>query len=94
MVCGHPSDRKRDDEFTASGTVVDLVSASSLAKDRLRALLPELTTATELHGVPQTPVPLAAPWTVGAALINAYKELAQHLGHLEITVDMIVESRA
>ena len=94
IVCGHPSDRRRDGEFTASGTVADLVGATAIAKDRLRALLPELSTATELHIDPQTRVPLGAPWTVGAALINAHKELAQHLGHLEITVDLLVEGQA
>ena len=36
-----------------------------------------------------TQTPLGTPWTVGKALVHAYEELAQHLGHLDITVDIV-----
>lgn len=89
MVCGHPSSRDRDAEFRAAGSVTELVAAAAAAKDRLRAIAPELAAATTIAGTPRTTVPLVGEWTVGACLIHAYEELAQHLGHLEITVDLL-----
>jgi len=90
MVVGDPSTRVRAEEFTASGTVADLhVSVyewlSALARRRSA-----IEVATELAEVPQTQTPLEGEWTVGAALIHAYEELVQHLGHLEITADLLL----
>ncbi|MFN3216641.1 MAG: DinB family protein [Acidimicrobiales bacterium] len=89
MVCGHPSTRERDAEFRAAGSVPELLAAAEAAKERLQAIAPELAAATTIAGTPRTTIPLAGDWTVGACLIHAYEELAQHLGHLEITVDLI-----
>ncbi len=93
IVCGHPSARDRDAEFDTTGTVADLREAIEIAKERLVDLSPEMTAATELAHEAHTQTPLGAPWTVGAALIHAYEELAQHLGHLEITVDLLAAGR-
>lgn len=93
MVCGHPSARDRAGEFAASGTVAELVDAARAARARIRALEPELAAATAIAGTPRTTVPLVGPWTVDACLLHAYEELAQHLGHLEITVDLLVGPR-
>lgn len=90
MVCGHPSTRDRDAEFRATGTVAEAVTAAEAAKPRLRALAPELAAATSIAGTPRTTIPLEGDWTVGACLIHAYEEIAQHLGHLEITVDLLL----
>ena len=54
---------------------------------------PVLAAATELTEIPKTQIPLAGEWTVGAALIHAYEELAQHLGHLEVTADLLLANR-
>lgn len=89
VICGHPSDRDREAEFTSSGTVAELRIQADAAVDRLRALVPEIEAATELAATARTSVPLEAGWTVGTALVHAYEELAQHLGHLEITVDLV-----
>lgn len=93
IVCGRPSDRVRDDEFDAQGTVADLHARA----DRLMALLdelrPEMAAATELAHTASTQTPLDGEWTVGAALIHAYEELAQHLGHLEMTADVLLAER-
>ena len=90
IVLGHPSDRDRDAEFVATGTVTDATDALAVAWARLEALRPELETADTVHGNPSTTKPLGAEWTVGACLIHAYEELAQHLGHLEVTVDLLL----
>lgn len=93
VLCGRPSDRDRDSEFTAVGTVEQLVASCEAAKDRLRTLAPDLL-AAHLHIQPTTQTPLPRAWTVGAALIHAYEELAQHLGHLQITTDLILADSA
>ena len=90
MVVGDPSIRVRDDEFAAAGTVADLhvgVYEWLAALARRRSAL---AAATELAETPQTQTPLDGEWTVGAALIHAYEELAQHLGHLEVTADLLL----
>lgn len=94
MVCGLPSSRDRDSEFRARGTVGQLEDSARRAKAALRDLLPALEAVDRLHDTPTTQTELEGEWTVGAALIHAYEELAQHLGHLEVTVDLIVADRS
>lgn len=89
IICGHPSERDRDAEFVSSGAIADLLTRADEVSARLRELRPELEAATELAHPARTSIPLAHEWTVGTALIHAYEELAQHLGHLEITVDLV-----
>lgn len=90
IVCGHPTERVRDEEFVAAGTVADLHANAAALLARLADLAPEMASADMLANPPQTQTPLGAPWTVGAALIHAYEELAQHLGHLEMTADVLL----
>jgi hypothetical protein len=90
MVAGDESSRVREDEFIATGTVAELHLAVDAWLDLLTARRPALDAATELTEIPQTQTPLAGEWTVGAALIHAYEELAQHLGHLEVTADLLL----
>ena len=93
IVCGLDVERDRDAEFTATGTVDELLRCTTESKRRLDELAPTLEQATAVHGSPRTSLPLGREWTVGAALIHAYEELAQHLGHLEITVDLLTADR-
>jgi uncharacterized protein DUF664 len=90
IVCGRPSDRIRDDDFNSAGTIADLHATADELVALLRDLAPELQAATGLANTARTQIPLDGEWTVGAALIHAYEELAQHLGHLEITVDLVL----
>lgn len=90
IVCGLPSDRDRDAEFTASGSVADLVALAATTVERIEALAPDLDAATDLAHEARTSAPLEGDWTVGAALLHTYEELAQHLGHLELTVDLVL----
>ena len=89
IVCGRPSDRIRADEFASSGTVGELHRRADDLVALLHDLAPELRAATDLAHPAHTRVPPDGDWTVGAALLHAYEELAQHLGHLEITVDIV-----
>ena len=93
MVAGDESSRVREDEFIATGTVAELHLAVDAWLGLLTARRPLLDAATELTEIPQTQTPLAGEWTVGAALIHAYEELAQHLGHLEVTADLLLADR-
>jgi len=90
VVLGHPSDRVRADEFVARGTVGELNTAVAELLATLEVLAPELAGATRLAGPATTETPLEGEWTVGAALLHAYEELAQHLGHLEVTADVLL----
>ncbi len=89
IVLGNPSDRDRPAEFKAAGTVADLHAALDAAQAKLHQLGPALAAATEIAIPPETQTPLESEWTVGACMIHVYEELAQHLGHLEITVDLV-----
>lgn len=89
VVAGHPTDRVRDSEFAATGTRDELDRQADALVSRLRDLAPELQAATTLANGAHTTLPLGHDWTVGTALIHAYEELTQHLGHLEITVDLV-----
>ena len=89
VVCGHEVERDRHGEFNTAGTADDARKKLADFRRLLAELGPELATASELAIIPNTQTPLGAPWTVGAALIHVYEELAQHLGHLQITVDLV-----
>lgn len=93
VVCGDEYDRDRASEFVAKATTSELQAKCAATKKLLTEISPRLATATEVHFNPVTRVPLGQPWTVGAALIHAYEELAQHLGHLEVTVDLLLATR-
>ena len=88
-VCGHEVERDRDAEFEASGPVAAAEASVSALRSLLDELAPAMAEATEVHFHPTTQTPLGRDWTVGACLIHAYEELAQHLGHLELTVDLL-----
>jgi len=89
IILGNPSDRDRPTEFEASGTLDTALQELSAGQERLHALGPQLAAAVELANPAQTSTPFEGEWTVGACMIHVYEELAQHLGHLEITVDLV-----
>ncbi len=92
VVLGEPNDRDRASEFEASGTTAELVVSCHVAKTRLAERASAIARATSLQGEGVTRIPIAREWTVGAVLMHTYEELAQHLGHLEITVDLVSRS--
>ena len=91
MGAGRRMERDRDSEFVATGTVADLEAAVADLRRRLAADIAKIE--------PQAPMrhpellPDGSParrWTQGEALVHAYEELAQHLGQLEITRDILL----
>ncbi|MEE9416768.1 MAG: DUF664 domain-containing protein [Acidimicrobiales bacterium] len=93
VILGEPSNRVRDDEFAASGSVDDLHRIVGDWLASLKQRKSRIAQATELVGSPRTQLPLEGEWTVGAVLLHVYEELAQHLGHLEITADLLTGKR-
>lgn len=89
VVLGEPSNRDRDGEFTASGSVADLHRETERWLTSLSARRAEIEATEKLAVEPALHTPLEGAWTVGAALMHIYEEIAQHLGHLEITADII-----
>jgi hypothetical protein len=89
IVLGHHIERDRPAEFLDAGTVAHLDAALDQAQAKLHQIGPALAAATTIAPEPQTVTPLGAEWTAGACIIHAYEEMAQHLGHLEITVDLV-----
>ena len=82
------SGRVRADEFHATGTVAELsVLVDDLSRD-LHAARDALEAADSLANDPGWAAEHRT-WTVGTVAMHAYEELAQHLGHLELTVDLV-----
>ncbi len=94
IICGDHVERDRDGEFEAVASVDELRHRCEAMQQRLTQLAPRVARATTVHGEPTTQIPLGQPWTVGAALVHAYEELAQHLGHLEVSIDHLLADEA
>ncbi|KGN32291.1 hypothetical protein N802_18175 [Knoellia sinensis KCTC 19936] len=85
--------RDRDAEFTATGTVDEALALLDMARTRFH----EDARAADLAAAPVNPPTeggRTAYATQGAVLVHVYEELAQHLGHLEITRDAVLASEA
>jgi hypothetical protein len=93
-VAGRTIERDRDAEFRASGDVAGLVRRVRLAREQLVADLDTLDASAPPRGSlddDDSALPLGR--TQGGALIHLYDELAQHLGQLEVTRDVLLTAR-
>jgi hypothetical protein len=92
-VHGRDVHRDRDAEFTAAGTVAELLERVEAVK---AALATDLAT-TDLDATPSGPTKDYAGTPIGASnrgvLMHVLEELAQHHGHLELTRDQVVARR-
>lgn len=88
---GVPVPRDRDAEFVASGPVLELVARARGVREQF---------AADARSVPGDEAPAALParldlrerpWarTTGGVLLHVFEELCQHLGHLEVTRDVV-----
>lgn len=92
ILAGRPSHRDREAEFSASGTVADIRQAVH----DLQAQLP----ADIAHVQGEQPIahPLSARHQhlkdrrQGAVLLQCYRELAQHHGHMDLTRDLLMQA--
>ena len=85
--------RDRDAEFTATGTVADALALLGRTREGLhgdaRAASPREVPADPAHDNDGTIVYA----TQGEVLLHVYEELAQHLGQLEVTRDVLLAPR-
>lgn len=89
-VLGIDAGRDRDAEFTASGSVPELMARVDGVRRQLRADLAAMDLDGPLRGDPSdhyrdTPIGTS----VRGVLLHVLEEIAQHHGHLEITRDVI-----
>lgn len=79
--------RDRDAEFSAIGRVADLLVSAAEVR---AAFLADLT-ATDWNSPPVAPATGYGPWSQSTfgVLLHVFEELCQHLGHLEITLDLL-----
>jgi hypothetical protein len=88
VVSARPTKRDRDAEFSATGAVSDLVGRVRAARDQLAADV----VAADPSAPPLNPPPYEpdlSTSTQGGVLLHIYEELAQHLGQMEITRDVL-----
>ena len=90
VVAGRTIVRDRAAEFVASGPVEELVNRTRVAQRQFRGDIAQLDPYAPPRGTvrPQdAEKPLGR--TQGGALLHVYEELAQHLGQMEITRDVL-----
>lgn len=91
LVAGRTVVRHRETEFVATGTVDDLVAELASAR---RELGNDVATARFDEPLRNSASPTDALLPLGrsqgAALLHLYEELAQHLGQLQITRDVLL----
>jgi hypothetical protein len=94
MVAGRPSDRDRAAEFRAEGSVSDLIDRTANACRQLEA---DVLVAQPSEAPAHPPAPKDVDLPLGrnqsAVLLHILEELTQHLGHMELTRDVILTAR-
>lgn len=94
VVAGRPTDRDRDAEFVASGTVDDLLLRARAAREQLERDLTSLDAEAPPRasfGPDDATKPLGR--SQGGALIHILEELYQHTGQMELTRDVLLAAR-
>lgn len=93
LVAGRPTNRDRDAEFLAHGSVAELVTRTRRAREQLHADAAGADPSAPLRN-PPAPDDAALPLgrTQGGALFHVYEELAQHRGQMEASRDVLLAS--
>jgi hypothetical protein len=94
MIAGRPVQRDRDAEFRSSGPVAALAAAARETARQFRTDLQAADPAAPPRGTHPTVSPSDLEMTSqGHALLHIAEEVYQHLGHLEITRDILVHQQ-
>jgi hypothetical protein len=88
-LAGRQVHRDRDAEFRAQGTVAEIRQAVRELQQQLQEDI------KHVHGdqplaFPDAVRPPQRTWTQGRFVLQCYKELAQHHGHMELTRDVML----
>ena len=89
VIAGRQIVRDRDAEFSARGTVADLRQAVQQVQQEIQADITHVQ-GDQPSAFPAAVRPQHKEWTQGHFLIQCYKELAQHHGHMELTRDIML----
>jgi len=91
MVAGRQVERDREAELRAQGDVEDLVSRTRAARLQLERDISLADCSASPRGV-SDPEDLDLPFgrSQGGVLMHIYEELAQHLGQMELTRDILL----
>lgn len=86
-ILGEPTGRDRAAEFGVTGDVAELVARARATREQLAADLARMEPGMPVPGRPGTD----SFWShdVEGILLHVLEELCQHLGHLEITRDLV-----
>lgn len=91
-IAGRGIQRDRDAEFTAEGRTAELAARSATAIGQARSDIAKLQPRQPLRYAPPSswqPTDVEQSLTQSEALIHIIEELYQHLGHLELTRDIL-----
>lgn len=94
MIAGRDVHRDRPAEFTASGPVAGLAERAAAARRQLDVDIARIDPTAPPASRPRPDdagLPLGR--SQAGVLLHIYEELAQHLGHLELTRDMLRDPR-
>ena len=89
VIAGRQIQRDRDAEFNARSTVADLRQAVRQVQQEIQEDIKRVR-GDQLAAFPAAVRPQHKEWTQGHFLLQCYKELAQHHGHMELTRDIML----
>lgn len=83
---GRPSERRRDDEFSTSLPLDELVARVATTREQVRR---DLAALAQGHGVPSDlRSVLPAGGSDASVVLHLVEELFQHIGQMEVTADV------
>jgi hypothetical protein len=95
MVAGRPIERDRDAEFVATGPVSEVRDKVARSRERFVADLEQLDSrARPSHPLPSEDAGLPFDRSQAGVLVHVFHELAQHLGQVELTRDLLRAGRS
>lgn len=89
VIAGRQIQRDRDAEFSSHGTVADLRQTVRQVQQEIQEDVKRVR-GDQPSAFPEAVRPQHKEWTQGHFLLQCYKELAQHHGHMEITRDIML----
>ena len=88
-LAGRQVHRDRDAEFRAQGTVAEICQAVRELQAHIQDDLKHAH-GDQVCAFPDAVRPPHRTWTQGRFVLQCYKELAQHHGHMELTRDVML----
>jgi hypothetical protein len=90
VLAGRQVQRDRDAEFRARGTVAEIQQAVRALQQHIQEDIKHVRGDQPSAFLEAVRQPQMQTWTQGRFLLQCYKELAQHHGHMELTRDVLL----